>query len=262
MIKSIGLQIVEQICRGDLTVPILARAMGMWLGEFERLMVENQFSPEDLKLLAKVSQGAWTIGGCEVDVATLESWQLAYADAADGNRVTITQDLAIWEEPGVKVDPEFTTILKPEVWVRVNPAFTLVAYERNADAYNTKPVSARTALRLRRFAPSQETINGVQCQIWRWNPEGVKRPVGGRPQYFQHKSLDGISVRPSLVDDKNTKVAHFLKHYESIGHVTLEQVAFDYYGYKVKGKKSLATISAAMKAAGWNYNQVSRRWVP
>lgn len=255
--KSIGVHLLEQVCNAQLTVPMLARALGMWLGDLERIMVENDPPPTFVADLVACTKQAWMLGVPELEPDQVWRWIADYDVADSTERVTVTD--GDWQELPVltTADPDPGT--DRLAWCIRTQAFTMAAYEatwriRNGD------LTPEDEIRPTRWRPHQETVNGVRLMVWRWNPLNKSR--GGRPAPLRFNLPPIVSLESSVKQEFRRRIRVILERGIAAGltQVTAQDVAQALHGRPNLGSNTMQAIRNAMKDLGWVYVPYDKIW--
>lgn len=263
MTKSFGLHLLEHFCKNGLTPPILARAIGVWTGDLERVMAENNPTPDMLSNLVQLSAHAWLFG---VDVLTQEQvlkWVEDWDAADPKDRTTVTE--STWEEPELLSKPDYSPGIDKKAWLIKNPVLTLEAW-KSTWQYFGEGVTAEEMLRSFRWYPMQEYRKG---HVWRWNPLKVGRSRGKPNDYFQPSvyfpKKDPVNDTPlPLRNARRDRVQTILSRIVTTGaeQVKFQAIVRAYYGRDVKNSKMLQDLRNAITDCGWVYNMYAKVWEP
>jgi hypothetical protein len=268
MIESFGQKLLKHFCAESLTVPALARAIGVHTSTLEKAMAENKPSTEIVDTLALLStKNLWFYGIAEITSDAIWQWVVAWNQAAPENRTTVT--LRTWDmNPAVRDRPDPNPGTDVNDWLRRNPVFTLDAW---METWNYGISDAVEALHAANWYCTQEWQSKV-TNVWRWNPLKKKRKRGRPPEpyVFQERLpsppdiYNCVSMRPATKSLHKGKLHKILATLRASGcnQVNIQEVALLFHGRKVSSSMSLQRVRDNMTACGWEYNMYDRVWRP
>ncbi len=257
-IKSFGLHVLEKICLGHLTVPILARALGAHLGQFECWM-ENGSPPSGvITNLAHLTRLAWIWGPIkEYSDREIAAWVKDYECAEMSDRVTITE--TPWEEPHLakwqEIDPNPTT---RQEWLIVNPVVTLECYRSTWVLKAGPGWDPKDELHQRGWRASQEMEEDKKVTVWRWNPLELSRPLGKPPgRLLKSKEREPVNV----TNFRHNKIAQYLlnKLEAGIELVTIQEISILTHN-KILKDPYLQVLRRDLTALGCRYDSGLKKW--
>lgn len=268
--KSLGIQILEHICTDHLTVPILARALGMGLADFESKVLRDSNPPnnEMVKNLAELTNHTLAFKSSQVTEDQLWKWITDY-DVADRS-IRVTVNTGTWKEPPVTVPLPWmlpsqgaANAARPSrvEWVLEHPAFTLEACKQAHPGISEGDLTLD--LRALRWHPMQEMVNGDVLMVWRWNPLKLPRPPG-RPTTSIFQQEPDVDMAPHFLRVRQNQVKAILDNRLAAGQtsVSVQDIAREHLRYEVKSERTLQAMRNTMTQVGWAYNKYDKVWRP
>lgn len=257
-VPSIGKYLVDNFFTEYLTPPIVARAVGMHLGEFEGSVLWKNVVPEiTLKRLVALSYKTFFFrpDADVLDEGVLLAKIKLYDEAPEEERETITE--CPWDEPVIVQRHEAPDCTKLE-WFKKNPVFTLEAF--TSTWHYGKTNTAKEELSGTAWYSFPERIEGVLRNVWRFNPLKLQRPAG-RPV---ERPFNPTPKAENLDDMKARKVKDLLDKCRNGGltQLSLPEVTKEIVGYVPRSQNVLQQWREMMTENGWVYNPKSKKWQP
>ena len=259
MKKSFGVELLERVCINGLTPPILARALGIWLGELELAMVWGTPTPEMVEHLAEITTGMGAV------IFDLQPWSVdeinrvvAEYDAAPvDQRVTVTE--STWTEPRVLEVPDMAPGNDKRDWLRSHPAFTIDAWKRT---WGHTADDAEMYLKPLRWNTHRELVGISNILVWRWNPLKLTRPAG-RPAKLYFEPIQP-TARATIQWRMKTRLQKILAEATAAGvtQAKIQEVARVLYGREITNNGTLQKLRDNMTECGWEYNMYHKVWRP